>query len=161
MSTTTTTLPDCDCLNYCGDDPAVRNHQAQPCKNRLDWEAKKARVAKQMAIDPRWADIDFDKVNAELRDLRAQVGRLQAHIDSTQPVVANAQGYVEPQAQDGQGLKQFLSAAKDAGITHWSDDLTDRLVAISAAVADSDDRKAQSLLRETLRLLAELRGMAA
>lgn len=54
-------------------------------------------------IDPRWADIDFDKVNAELRDLRAQVGRLQAHIDRTQPVVANADGYVQPQAQ-GEGV---------------------------------------------------------
>ena len=50
-------------------------------------------------IDPRWADIDFDKVNAELRDLRAQGGRLQAHIDRTQPVVAGADGYVQPQAQ--------------------------------------------------------------
>jgi hypothetical protein len=47
-------------------------------------------------IDPRWADRDFDKVNAEMRDLRDQVGRLQAHIDSTQPIRADEQGYVSP-----------------------------------------------------------------
>ncbi len=62
------------------------------------WDAL-LEIAKSQTIDPRWADIDFDKVNAELRDLRAQVGRLQAHIDRTQPVVAGADGYVQPQAQ--------------------------------------------------------------
>ena len=63
------------------------------------WDALLA-IAKSQTIDPRWADIDFDKVNAELRDLRAQVGRLQAHIDRTQPVMAGADGYVQPDAQE-------------------------------------------------------------
>lgn len=35
-----------------------------------------------------------------------------------------------------------------------AEELTDRLVAISSAVADSDDRKAQAMLSETLQLLA-------
>ena len=46
-------------------------------------------------IDPRWAGIDFDKVNAELRDYRDQITLLRSFIDQTQPIHANAQGYVE------------------------------------------------------------------
>jgi hypothetical protein len=66
-------------------------------------------------IDPRWADIDFDKVNAELRDLRAQVGRLQAHIDRTQPVAANAEGYVEAPTQAHGEVEYF-------GLEPWERD---------------------------------------
>lgn len=45
------------------------------------------------AIDPRWAGIDFDKLNAEMRDMRDQIGRLQAHIDRTQQIKADTDGY--------------------------------------------------------------------
>lgn len=117
MTDTTKAPPDCDCLNDCGDDPAVRNGKAQPCKNHIERETRKAQVAKQMAIDPRWADIDFDKVNAEMRDLRDQVGRLQAHIDRTQPVQANAEGYVEPNTnKDARTLLESAAALCDAEV---------------------------------------------
>jgi hypothetical protein len=49
-------------------------------------------------IDARWAGIDFDKVNAELRDYRDQITLLRSYIDQTQPVQANAQGYVDGSA---------------------------------------------------------------
>jgi hypothetical protein len=49
-------------------------------------------------IDHRWAGIDFDKVNAELRDYRDQITLLRSYIDQTQPVQANAQGYVDGSA---------------------------------------------------------------
>lgn len=45
--------------------------------------------------DPRWAGIDFDLVNAELRDYRSQIEHLRAQIGSLAPVVANADGYVD------------------------------------------------------------------
>ena len=110
MSTDNKALPACDCLNDCGDDSAVRDGKARACPQYLKQEARKAQVTKQLAIDPRWADIDFDKVNAELRDLRAQVGRLQAHIDRTQPVVTNAEGYVQPTATQSNEQKKYVVA---------------------------------------------------
>lgn len=96
------------------------------CKNNWAWSGLEWRdvptVGEQIAptkpinnIDPRWADIDFDKVNAELRDLRAQVGRLQAHIDRTQPVVAGADGYVEAPTQAHGEVEYF-------GLEPWERD---------------------------------------
>ena len=35
---------------------------------------------------------------------------------------------LQQQMQEGQLFEKFLNAAKDAGITHWNDDLTDQLV---------------------------------
>lgn len=76
----------------------IRDLNIIMARAQQQWDALLT-VAKSQIIDPRWADIDFDKVNAELRDLRDQVGRLQAHIDRTQPVQANADGYVEPASE--------------------------------------------------------------
>lgn len=96
---TTNELPACDCLNDCGDDRNVRDGGAVGCQTYMNHQAHKTQMAKQMAIDPRWADIDFDKVNAELRGMRDQIALLRSYIDRTQPVVADADGYVQPQAQ--------------------------------------------------------------
>jgi hypothetical protein len=126
MNTTTKSLPACDCLNACGDDPRLKKGTAAACEKlmkRREQDQQRAletvhvnRIMQQYSvttvydlvlhlhakveqlptnIDERWADIDFDKLNAEMRDLRDQVGRLQAHIDRTQPVQAGADGYVQ------------------------------------------------------------------
>ena len=51
---------------------------------------------------------------------------------------------------------EYIELAPPRGVA----DISDRLVAISEAIANSDDRKAQGLLRETLKLLAAAPGAA-
>lgn len=125
MSTDNKALPACDCLNYCGDDPWLKNGKAAECeKMKLRREQDQQRALETVRVNllmpqygvttvydliehlhtkveqlptnihPRWANIDFDKVNADMRDMRAQIQLLQAHIDRTQPIQANADGYV-------------------------------------------------------------------
>ena len=79
-------------------------------------------------------------------------------------VVYVAKGHLR-EVLNGNAMNAYLAPEPDrfadvALYTHPApsvpdvEDLRDRLVAISAAVADSDDRAAQSMLGETLRLLA-------
>lgn len=72
----------------------VRDLNVMRIRAQLQWDALLA-VAQGQPIDPRWAGIDFDKVNAELRDYRDQITLLRSYIDQMQPVQANAQGYVD------------------------------------------------------------------
>ena len=37
----------CDCLNDCGDDPALRTGKAKPCPNRRDYEHRQAITKKK------------------------------------------------------------------------------------------------------------------
>jgi hypothetical protein len=67
-------------------------------KGRTVLEQAKQALA-NVPIDTRWAGIDFDRLNAEMRDMRDQIGRLQAHIDKTQPIKENAEGYAPPEVK--------------------------------------------------------------
>lgn len=60
-------------------------------------------------------------------------------------------GLVLAMAQEIERLRAALSSAPAAIST---EDIQDRLVAISEAIADQDDRAAQAMLRETLKLLS-------
>lgn len=63
---------------------------------------------------------------------------------------------------DGQPAYEFRALyTRPAPGVPDAEDLRDRLVAISSAVADSDDRAAQSMLSETLRLLAAAQAKGA
>ncbi|MCB5187403.1 hypothetical protein LG200_05210 [Methylobacillus caricis] len=34
------TLPPCDCINRCGDDPWISTGKAKPCKSYIEWQAR-------------------------------------------------------------------------------------------------------------------------
>lgn len=40
-----TNLPSCDCLNWCGDDPWLRDGRAAPCQERIDKERREREQA--------------------------------------------------------------------------------------------------------------------
>lgn len=100
---------------------------------RIDAALAAANAVLPTNIDPRWADIDFDKVNAELRDLRAQVGRLQDFINRFQPVQAGADGYVQP---DQQGEASGFTLAQLANAISKRDLPQEVVAEIAAQMAD-------------------------
>ena len=46
MADNHTELCECDCLNYCGDDPDLSKRKARPCRSAIDWAHEQA-----LAID--------------------------------------------------------------------------------------------------------------
>lgn len=84
---------------------------------RIDAALAAANAVNTSTIDPRWADIDFDRTDAEMRDMRAQIERLQAHIDRTQPISTNSEGYVESTKNaDAKTLLESAAALCDAEV---------------------------------------------
>lgn len=64
MTTATTTLPPCDCLNFCGDDPRLKPGRAAKCPELLASEHR-ARAVELL----RWRDVP----GAELPDAEMTV----------------------------------------------------------------------------------------
>lgn len=67
----------CDCLNWCGDDPALHDGRADPCDHRIKIE----QAAAERAL---WRLCHWKDVNKELPDADETV--LVATIDNTEPV---------------------------------------------------------------------------
>ena len=112
------------------------------------------------AVD-HWARADYGlrgdemrKAAAELRRLHYENQRLAAMVEAQQPAThvqkpAEIEHVVGDVSKNGPGSNMAQQPAPSAAAA-LSDDLRDRLVAISEAIADQDDRAAQAMLREIL-----------
>ena len=61
MTTAATTLPPCDCLNFCGDDPRLKPGRAAKCADLLASEHR-ARATELL----RWHDVGTELPDAEI-----------------------------------------------------------------------------------------------
>ena len=109
---------------------------------------------------------DYIEAAAELRRQHTRIADLEARLASIRaggvpPLVGRPQAMPDLSALtergakawtgvDAQGFRDGVSSVPSAAVA-LSDDLRDRLVAISEAVADQDDRAAQAMLREILK----------
>lgn len=117
----------------------VRDLNVIRTRAQQQWESLLA-VSQTESIDARWADIDFDKVNADMRDMQAQIERLQAHIERSQPIEANAQGYVEttepaPNMWKAAVLNQLAMHALDAPIDMTPADILQSVIDMAVTMA--------------------------
>ena len=68
----TRTLPRCDCLDHCGDDPALERGTVMSCSKRVHWLARPRIVGvSRVADDPRTLAVHFsaEPSNDDLRAL--------------------------------------------------------------------------------------------
>lgn len=80
MTTTHTELCECDCLNYCGDDPDLSRRKARPCRSAIDWAHEQALAIEAERERQRKVDL-FESQAARIQQQAARIAELEKERD--------------------------------------------------------------------------------
>lgn len=105
MTPTQAQLCECDCLNYCGDDPHIRERKARPCRVAIDWAHEQALAIEAEREKERKLAL-FESQAKQIAELEAKVAAADKATRFAGLVLAEHRNYGHPSDVDGFFLQE-------------------------------------------------------
>lgn len=133
-------LCECDCLNYCGDDPDLSKRTARPCRNAIDWAHEQALEIEAERERQRKVDL-FESQAARIQQQALEYVSLQAQCDEHLARVFQLEILLDSERSTNKALSDENALLAD----HQPQELLERIAELEADRDSWRDQASQRL----------------